>query len=80
MCGVGAVSCQGFLVGGSCHCDLVGGVGCLLWSAMKCILVRFGVSMRLAWLWAVHLLKFRVVFLFCWRISFVCLALELVGS
>ena len=25
-------------------------------------------------------LMFRVVFMFCWRISMVCLALELVGS
>ena len=29
---------------------------------------------------AARLLMFRVVFLFCWRISMVCLALELVGS
>ena len=28
---------------------------------------------------AARLLMFRVVFLFCWRISMVCLALELVG-
>ena len=47
---------------------------------MKCPVVSFGVSTGLAWLWAACVLLFRVVFLFCWRISMVCLALELVGS
>ena len=47
---------------------------------MKCPVVNFGVSMGLAWLWATHLLTFRVVFLFCWIISMVCLALDLFGS
>ena len=42
--------------------------------------VSFGASIGLAWLWAAHLLMFSVVFLFCWRISLVCLALELAGS
>jgi len=37
-------------------------------------------SIGLAWLWAARLLMFRVVFLFCWRNSVVCLALDLVGS
>ena len=41
---------------------------------------EFGVSMDLAWLWAACLLMLKAVFLFCWRISFVCLTLELVGS
>ena len=36
----------------------------------------YGFGMALA----ARLLMFRVVFLFCWRISMVCLALELVGS
>ena len=40
----------------------------------------FGVSMGLAWLWAAYLLLLKAVFLLCWRISMVCLALELVGS
>ena len=35
----------------------------------------YGFGMALA----ARLLMFRVVFLFCWRISTVCLALELVG-
>ena len=35
-----------------------------LWSAIKCSVVSFGVSMGLAWLWAAHLVMFRVVFLF----------------
>ena len=47
---------------------------------MKCPVVSFGVSMGLAWLWAACLLMLRVVFLLCWRISIVCLVLELVGS
>ena len=37
-------------------------------------------SMALAWLWAACLLMLRAVFLLCWRISMVCLVLELVGS
>ena len=42
--------------------------------------VSFGVSMGLAWLWAAYLLMPGAVFLHCWRISVVHLALELVGS
>ena len=37
-------------------------------------------SMGLAWLWAACILRLRAVFLHCWKISVVCLALELVGS
>ena len=40
----------------------------------------FGLSLGLVWLQATHLLMFRVVFLFCWRISVVCLPVEFVGS
>ena len=47
---------------------------------MKCPVVSFGVSMDLIWLWTVFLFMFRIVFMFCWRISMVYLALELVGS
>ena len=47
---------------------------------MKCPVVSFGVSMDLAWLWTACILMLRVVFLCFWRISVVCLALELVGS
>ena len=47
---------------------------------MKCPVVSFGMSIGLAWLWAARLLMFRVVFLFCWKIKMVCLALKLVGS
>ena len=42
--------------------------------------MSFRVSMGLAWLWEACLLMLRVVFLLCWRISMVCLALQLVGS
>ena len=51
-----------------------------LWSAMKCPVVSFGVSMGLAWLWAACILMLRAVFLHCWRISVVCLPLSLFGS
>ena len=47
---------------------------------MKCPVVSFGVSVGLAWLWAAYILMLRVVFLLCWRISVVRLALELIGS
>ena len=47
---------------------------------MKCPVVSSGVSMGLAWLWAACILMLRAVFLHCWRISMVCLALELIGS
>ena len=47
---------------------------------MKCPVVSFGVSMSLTRLWAAFILMFRAVFLHCWRISMVCLVLELVGS
>ena len=46
---------------------------------MKCAVVSFGVSMGLVWLWAACLLMLKAVFLLCWRISVVCLALELVA-
>ena len=51
-----------------------------LWSAMKCPTVSFWVSMGFVWLWEAHLLMLRVMFLFCRRISLMCLALELAGS
>ena len=80
MGGVGLVACQGFLVRGACVCVLMGGAGSPLWRAMKCPVVSFGVSVGLAWLWAAYILMLRVVFLLCWRISVVRLALELIGS
>ena len=74
------VACQGFLLGGTCVCVLVDGTGSSLWSAMKCPVVSFGVFIGLARLWEAHLLMLRVVFLFCWRISMMCFALELADS
>ena len=50
------------------------------WSAMKCPVVSFEVSMGLVWLLATCIFVLRVMFLFCWRISLVCLTLKLVGS
>ena len=36
--------------------------------------------MGLVWLWTAYILKLRGMFLHCWRMCMVCLALELVGS
>ena len=47
---------------------------------MKCPVVSFEMSMGLVWLWPACILKLRAMFLCCWRICMVCLALELVGS
>ena len=47
---------------------------------MKCPVVSFEISVGLVWLWAACISKLRAMFLHCWRISTVCLALELVGS
>ena len=51
-----------------------------LWSAMKCPVVSFEVSVGLVWLWAACILMLRVMFLHCWRICMAYLALKLVGS
>ena len=50
-----------------------------LWSAMKCPVLSYEMSACLVWLWAACILKLRAMFLYCWRICMVCLALELVG-
>ena len=47
---------------------------------MKCPIVSFEVSMGLVWLLAACIFVLSVMFLHCWRISMVCLALKLVGS
>ena len=47
---------------------------------MKCPVMSYEMSMVLKWLWAACSLELRAVFLCCWRICLVCLALELVGS
>ena len=49
-----------------------------LWSAIKCPGVSFEMPLGLVWLWAACILTLRAVFLCCWRICVVCLALELV--
>ena len=46
---------------------------------MKCLVMSYEMSMDLESLWAACVLKLRAVFLCCWRICVVCLALELVG-
>ena len=46
---------------------------------MKCLVMSYKMSMVLESLWAACILKLRAVFLCCWRICVVCLALELVG-
>ena len=47
MGGVGRVACQGFLVREACVGVLVGEAGFLLWSAMKCPVVSFEMSVGL---------------------------------
>ena len=47
---------------------------------MKCPVLSFGVSVGLVWLWASCLLVLSAIFLLCWIISMVYLALELVDS
>ena len=49
-----------------------------LWSGMNCPVVSFELSVGLVWLWAACILKLRAMFLCCWRLCMVCLALELV--
>ena len=51
-----------------------------LWSAIKCSVVSFEMSIGLVKLWAACILKLRAMFLHFWRMCVVCLALELVGS
>ena len=51
-----------------------------LLSALKCPVMRYELSMVSGLLWAACILELRAVFLCCWRICLVCLALELVGS
>ena len=46
---------------------------------MKCPVMSYEMSVALEYLWAACILKLRAVFLCCWRICMVCLALELVG-
>ena len=47
---------------------------------MQYPIVSLEVSVGLAWLWEACILTLSLVFLHCWRISVVCLALEFVGS
>ena len=47
---------------------------------MTCPVVSLEMSVGLAWLWSACILKLRAMFPHCWRISVVCLALELTGS
>ena len=46
---------------------------------MKCPGVSFEMSVGLVWLWAACILQLGAMFLRCWRICVVCLALELIG-
>ena len=47
MGGVGQVACQGFLVREACVGVLVGGAGFPLWSAMKCPVMSYEMSVVL---------------------------------
>ena len=71
------VACQGLGKLGQCS-----GGWCWissLWSARECPVMSYEMSMGLELLWAACILKLRAVFLCCWRICMICLALELVG-
>ena len=46
---------------------------------MKCPVISYETLVGLECLWAACILKLRAMFLCCWRICMVCLALELVG-
>ena len=46
---------------------------------MTCSVMSYEMSVVLVSLWAACILELRAVFLCCWRICMVCLALELVG-
>ena len=79
--GVGLVACQGFLVR-EAYIHVLVGWSCIssLWSAMKCPVVSFELSMHLMRLLATFIFVLRVMSLNCWRISLVCIFLKLVGS
>ena len=79
MGGVGRVACQGFLVRGVCVGVLVGVTGFLLWSAMKCPVMNYEMSLGLESLWVACILKLRAVFLCYCRICVVCLAWNLLA-
>ena len=51
-----------------------------IWSAMKCTVVSFELSMVLVRLLTTCISVLRIMFLHCWRISLECLALNIVGS
>ena len=46
---------------------------------MTCPVMSYEMSVGLELLWAAYILKLRAMFLCCWTICVVCLALELVG-
>ena len=60
--------------GSLCRCSGVWSWISSLWSAMKCPVLEFGVAFTAC------ILKLRAMFLCCWRICMLCLALELVES
>ena len=47
---------------------------------MKCPVMCYEMPVGLELFWAACILMLSAMFLCCWRISVVCLALELVGS
>ena len=46
---------------------------------MTCPVMSYEMSVGLELLWAAYILKLRAMFLCCWRICVVCLALEFFG-
>ena len=62
-----------------CHCLSVGLEWRLTFSSPVATAGFSKFAVSLEWLWAACILKLRAMFLCCWRICVVCLALELVG-
>jgi len=77
--GVVQVAYQSFLFREVCVSILVGGDGFLLWSAMKCPVMNYEMSLGLESLWVACILKLRAVFLCYCRICVVCLAWNLLA-
>ena len=78
--GVGLVACQGFLVTEAYVCDWWVELELFSLECNEVSSSEFGGVLGLAWLSEASLLMLRAVFLLCWRMSLVCLALDLVGS
>ena len=79
--GAGCLVCWGLLVREACVGVLVGGAGFLFLECNGMSSSEFwDESLCLVWLWAACMLMLRAMFLCCWRICEVCLALKFISS